>query len=494
MNRFVFCIALMMIGSTAAAAPAEKPNLLFVLVDQWRGQAMGFVGVEPVITPNLDKFSAQALVLPQAVSNFPVCSPYRGMLMTGKYPHANKVISNCNSRTAPHNVKLQKNARCWSDVLAGHDYSLGYIGKWHLEAPYKPYVKSYNNSEKFAWNEWTPPDRRHGFDFWYAYNTFDRHLSPEYWSTDMTRDQRAKIKQWGPEHEADLAINFIKNSEGKYRKANHPFALVVSMNPPHTPYGAVPKRYVERYRHLTDEQLVARRPNVMPIKTRWGDYYRKNVRNYYAQITGVDEQFGRILAALKQTGADKNTLVIFTADHGNCLGAHGMVTKNNHFEESMRIPLMVRMPGRIKPRHDNLLISVPDMYPTMLDLMGFGADVPADLHGVSHARLFVTGQGPRPTSQMYIYIPYDAPGHGRRGVRTERYTIVLSRLTEKSKVTDASAGYPNGFDKVVLYDNQADPYQLKDLAKSHPQLVKQLIDEHLNPWLKRTGDPWPRAK
>jgi arylsulfatase A-like enzyme len=98
----------------------------------------------------------------------------RAMFMTGQYPHANGVLGNCNSRTAPHGYELSQSARTWSDVLADNGYSLGYIGKWHLGSPFEPYVKSSNNTEEMAWNEWCPPERRHGFDFWYAYGTYDQ--------------------------------------------------------------------------------------------------------------------------------------------------------------------------------------------------------------------------------------------------------------------------------------------------------------------------------
>jgi arylsulfatase A-like enzyme len=164
-----------------------QPNLLFVFPDQMRGQAMGFLGEEPVRTPNLDRFAAEALVLDYASATYPVCSPYRAMLMTGKYPHANKVVSNCTSRTAPYGVELQAADRCWSDILKEQGYALGYIGKWHLDSPLEPYIDCRNNEGDPKWNEWCPPGRRHGFDFWYAYGTYDDHNRPMYWHGDAAR-------------------------------------------------------------------------------------------------------------------------------------------------------------------------------------------------------------------------------------------------------------------------------------------------------------------
>ena len=479
------------LGSTCALAatrpshaqPIGEPrpvNLVFVLVDQMRGQALGFLKEDPAVTPNLDRFASQGLALVQAASNYPVCSPYRGMLMTGKWPHANKVLSNCTSATAPFDCELQETDRCWSDVLHDKGYSLGYIGKWHLDGPRKPFVESYNNSPKFAWNEWCPPRRRHGFDFWYAYGTFDRHLTPEYWSTDMKRDERVKVKQWGPEHEADLAIRYIRNEGDTYRKAGKPFALVVSMNPPHTPYDQVPPRYAARYEGKTAKDLLNRGNVDLDGDSRAAKGARSQIKNYFAMVTGVDDQFGRIVRAVDEAGLGKNTIVVFTSDHGNCIGSHNIPTKNVHYEESMRVPFLVRWTGKIKPRRDDLLLSTPDLYPTLLDLMGLAGDIPATVQGVSHAGLFLTGTGVRPTSQLYLWVPPGKPADGRRGVRTHRHTLMINKMPGKPTQT-------------TLHDNVADPYQLKNIAAADPALVKRLTDTELIPWLKKTNDPWLKS-
>lgn len=463
--------------ASVAADTANPPNLLIVYPDQMRGQAMGFLGLEPVVTPNLDRFAAESLVLTQAVANYPVCSPSRAMLMTGRYPHSNAVLTNCNSRSAPFGNELRASDVCWSDVLDRKGYSLGYIGKWHLDAPRKPYVESYNNSEKFAWNEWCPPDRRHGFDYWYAYGTFDRHMTPQYWSTHMERHERVKVDTWGPEHEANLAIEYIKNEDGSRRKAGNPFALVVAMNPPHTPYNLVPGRYVDAYADKSPEELI-QRPNVnVEENTSGAKLARKQIKNYFAMITGVDDQFGRILRALADEGLDRDTIVLFLSDHGNCLGSHDVPTKNVHYEESLIVPFLIRWPGKIEPRQDDLLLSTPDICPTLLELLGFSGEIPKAVQGTSHATLFLTGTGPRPSSALYLWMSPDEPGGGRRGVRTHRYTLMIERKAD-------------GPTRRVLHDNLEDPGQLNDLSDKRPDIVEQLTREELIPWLKKTGDPW----
>ncbi|MHC4518654.1 MAG: sulfatase family protein [Planctomycetota bacterium] len=463
-------------GRESPGASRKPPNLVLVFPDQMRGQAMGFLNEDPVLTPNLDRFARKSLVLTSAVSNYPVCSPFRAMLMTGKYPHANGVLSNCNSNSAPYDCELRRSDRCWSDVLKDRGYSLGYIGKWHLDAPYKPYVDCENNRGATAWNEWCPTHRRHGFDFWYAYGTYDYHFTPMYWPTEATRDKPLKIRQWGPEHEADLAIEYVRNTDGQYRDPGKPFALVVSMNPPHTPYHLVPQKYLDQYKDKTPRDLI-NRPNVnLEGNTPGARLARKQMKNYFAMVTGVDDQFGRILAALKDNGLDEDTIVVFTSDHGNCLGSHEKPTKNVHYEESMRVPFLIRWPGKIEPRRDDLLISTPDIYPTLLDLMGFAESIPASVQGTSHASLFTTGKGPRPTSQLYMWVPVGQPAWGRRGVRTNRYTFVVSKTSGKPP-------------EYVLHDNQNDPYQLKNIAPDRPEIVQQLTGQ-LERRLRANNDPW----
>ena len=135
------------------APKGRRPNLLFVFADEFRGQAMGFLGEEPVVTPNFDRFAGEGVAFTSAASNYPVCSPYRAMLMTGMYPQSNGVIGNCyNKKGVDYEYELRASDRCWSDVLAGEGYSLGYIGKWHLDWPRPPFVESYNNNARCAWN------------------------------------------------------------------------------------------------------------------------------------------------------------------------------------------------------------------------------------------------------------------------------------------------------------------------------------------------------
>lgn len=455
---------------------SEKPNLVIIMADQWRGQALGYLGIEPVITPNLDRLALEGVSFENAVSNYPVSSPARGMLMTGMYPVSSRVWGNCNSENTPYGVELPADARCWSDVLADQGYEMGYIGKWHLDAPQKPYVNTYNNKGGVAWNEWCPQDRRHGFKHWIAYGTYDYHLKPMYWTTNAGREDFYYVDQWGPEYETDRALEYIQNKDN-CRAEDQPFALVVSMNPPHTGYDLVPEKYKALYRDLDVESWLKHRPDISARGNRYGDFYRQSVRDYYACMSGVDEQVGKIMKTLKERGLWENTIVVFCSDHGDSMGAHQNIGKNIYYEEAMRVPIMISWPKKIKPRRDSLTqIGFADLYPSLLSLMGLRKEIPTQVETFDLSRRILTGKGKQPEFQPYYRI--EVPEHaesGLRGLRTERYTFVVD--IQKGKIVDR-----------ILFDRQEDPHEMQNIANSHSDLVVA-FEKKLKAWLTKTNDP-----
>ncbi len=413
---------------------------------------------DPVITPNLDCFAVEGLSLTQCRSNFPVCSPYRAMLMSGRYPRANTVISNINSRP-DRPFDLRDDQICLTDVLAASHYHVGYIGKWHLTRPVEPYLVQANESGQWAWNEWTPPHRRHGIHEWYGYNTYDRHLKPLYWDNDAPRDGYHFVDQWSTEHETDKAIDFMRRHQQS--TSDQPFALFVSYNPPHPPFDQVPEKYRDWYRDATPRELLTRE-NVChdsddPIYAQAA----KSVTNYFAAVTGVDEQFGRLMQAIASMGLAENTLLVFTADHGEMMGSHQRMSKNTWHEESVRVPMIMRMPGRLKAGgQDDLFISTPDIPATLLGLLDLHDAVPDQWQGIDYApALCDPASMQRPEFQAY-FDPYGQLA----GLFDQQYTAVITQ----------DDGHQQH-----LYDRLDDPYQLNNLAVSEPKRmaeVQQWID------------------
>ncbi|MBD3377854.1 sulfatase-like hydrolase/transferase [candidate division KSB1 bacterium] len=479
------------------------PNLLFVFADQFRKQAMGFMNEDPVITPNFDRFAEQSLTFTNAVSTTPLCSPYRAMLMTGRFPMSTGVICNC---AAGIDFGLRKEEVCIGDVLKASGYQTGYIGKWHLE---NPSVNLSRNPIDGAtgWDAWTPPGpRRHGFDFWYAYNTSNDFWHPHYW-----KDSPQKIEienQWSVEHETGIAMDFIRN-----RKPDQPFALFVSWNPPHPPYVA-PQKYIDMYQ---DKELPVR-PNATETEHRLP---------YYAAVTSCDDQFGRLMRFLDEQNLAENTIVVFTSDHGESMMSHGLMSKSWWYEEANGIPFMIRMPGKIKPRKTNMPFAVYNFMPTLLGIMDLAVPKTAEGDDLSG---FVLGRDDKETDYAFI-AHYPQPGDhrvidrlaasyvqladdmkkegidwrkwGYRGLKSKRYTYVVDRRPDgiqeyHLRYQDRSLGTEykgNGelYTVRLLYDNINDPYQMNPVvakeADEHP--VMQQLDRELQKWLNRSNDPFP---
>jgi len=215
----------------------KRPNILFIVADQFRRASLGFLGQDPVVTPNLDDLAKQGVFFSNAVSNHPLSSPFRAMLLTGKYPLSNGVMANCNSARTEYGNYLKKEETCFSDVLVNNGYSGAYVGKWHLDGPAPT-----KNGEEVIWDTWCPPENRHGFTYWYAYGTHNNHSNPYYWTTNAAENEITRVNKWSPEHEADIIINYLRNTENQ-REGSRPFALFWSINPPHTPFTEVPEKY-----------------------------------------------------------------------------------------------------------------------------------------------------------------------------------------------------------------------------------------------------------
>lgn len=453
----------------SSAPSAKRPNLLFIFPDQMRRQAMGFVREDPVLTPNIDRLAREGMYLPQATSTYPLCTPWRGMMMTGRFPPATGLVHNANSSRP--NVYLRRSEECITDVLHQAGYSIGYIGKWHLSHPHAPYLPQDQRENDIKWDEFTPKEDRHHIDFWHAYNAYDEHLRPRYWTTDAGRNDYRYIDQWSPVHETDIALQFLENKGGRMRKADAPFALWMSLNPPHSPYAQLPPRLRERYHGKSWKDLL-NRENVRLEGL--GANARSAVLDYLAAVSGVDDQVGRVLESLSRLNLENDTLIVFTSDHGDMMGSHGLMSKPYAFAEAFEIPLIFRWPGHIAAgTSDNLLIGTADLMPTLLGLMELKSAIPPQVQGINYADVLLgLPFASRPTSALYM----DESEGGHRGVRTDRYTLVLSQ---------GRGGEP----RARLFDNQADRYQLHDIAATHPETVARLSAE-VQRWLDHIGDSW----
>lgn len=470
--------------------PTNRPNLLYVFADQWRRQAAGFAKEDPVQTPNMDRFAEESAVFRNAVSCTPLCSPHRAALLTGRYALETGVYTNCKLGA---DVMLSPEEVCISDVLKRSGYATGYIGKWHLDLP-EQNVTPHPPSGARHWDAYTPPGpKRHGFEEWYSYGAYDHHLKPHYWKDTP---EMIEADQWSPEHETDVALDFLER-HGKDPK--QPFALFLSWNPPHSPFELVP----ERYKKLYEGAELKFRPNVTasdPLQVHTGETIpggaerlQRYMRDYFAAVSGLDEQFGRLLAGLKRFGLEENTIVVLTSDHGELLGSHGMMAKHSWHEESIGVPFLIRWPKAIRPRVTDLMLNTVDIMPTLLSLAGLpvpdsvrGQDVSGALLGDTEAAVneerivyLCAFPGRKEAIDAYREAGLDNRLYGWRAVRNQRYTYVVHK------------GYlPGEPTERLLYDLQEDPYQLHPVrlesAREHP--VASALEQELEAFLQVTGD------
>lgn len=483
-------------ASQQVAEKPKRPNIIYVFPDQFRNQAMGFWSQtgfrekvnfrgDPVRTPNLDAFARESMVLTSAMSNCPLSSPHRGMLLTGMYPHKSGVPLNCTSNRPVSS--LREDAECIGDVFSQSGYDCAYFGKLHADFPTPNDPNNpgqYVETQRPVWDAYTPKERRHGFNHWYSYGTFDVHKNPHYWDND---GRKHEPKEWSPLHEAKQVVSYLKN-EGNVRDSDKPFFIMVGMNPPHAPYRSLDDCMEEDYNLYKDLSLndLLVRPNAdLEMKK------AEAVRYYFASVTGVDRAFGQILEALKELGLDENTVVVFASDHGETMCSQGTEDpKNSPYAESMNIPFIVRYPGKVKPGVDHLLLSTPDIMPTVLGLCGLDKSIPKEVQGRNYAPLFFGKKASvvRPTAALYIQNidgKKDADGLVRsyfpssRGIKTARYTMALYIDRQTKQLT-----------RSLLFDDLKDPYQLHNLPlEENKEVVKQLYDE-MKRMLKEIGDPW----
>lgn len=461
----------------------KKKNLLFVFADQWRRDAMGFAGKDPVKTPNMDAFASQSVYCTDAVSTFPLCSPHRASLLTGKHPLSTGVFTNC--KTGLH-MGLKEDELCIGDVLKSNGYHTGYIGKWHLDEPEQNHSPA-PESGAIQWDAYTPPGpKRHGFDFWYSYGAWDQHLTPHYW---MDSPEQINVRAWSPEHETDIAIDYIKN-----HNSDSPFALFLSWNPPHSPYDLVPQKYLDLYQ----EEEIPLKANVDLTNIHHHTYepvgYTREellqvTKEYFAAVSGLDDQFGRLIQTLKEQGIYEDTLIVLSADHGDMMGSHGLMAKHVWYEESIGIPLVIGGAG-LKPSNCHTLIGSPDFMPTILGLLDLpipataeGQDCSQDIQGNLIHQDKACFLAACPGRDIFLRAFHEAGKNplafGWRGIRTSQYLYIVD------------VGYQTEPHLIrLLYDLKADPLQMAPVTirdfKEYP--IAAQLEQELRRWLQDQRD------
>ena len=425
----------------------KRPNLIYVFADQLRWASVGYNGDALAETPNIDAMAKESADITNAVSGHPVCAPYRASLLTGKYTTSTGMVIN--------EIRMNPHHRTFAHVLNDAGYDSSYIGKWHL---YAARLGHHYDTE----NSFIPPgEDRLGFDGYFAaYNFHHEYYAPKaYYHLDTP--EKIYAEGYEPDFMTDLAIKRLK----EVAKGDKPFALFLSLGTPHDPWKEdnVPKEYLDRFRNK-DFPLP---PNYVsgndPHADMWAKFLPFECRKlkdwmkvYYAMVANLDDNVGRLRAAVKELGIEQDTVFVFTSDHGEMFGAHGRRAKNIFYDEAVRVPFLIEWKGHISPGQKDFCFNTVDIMPTLLSLMGLR--YPAEAEGNDFSACLTGGADNSAPSLMMGTGPTAMFGSGKewRAVRDKRFTYAVYRSDRAE----------------YLFDNINDPYQKHNLARE-PRFKEQ---------------------
>jgi len=429
-----------------AATPASKPNIVYLLADQWRASATGYAGDPNVRTPNLDRLAAESLNFRNAVSVLPVCTPHRAALLTGRYPTSTGMFLN--------DAHLPDEELCLAEMLGGAGYATGYIGKWHLDG---------HGREAYI-----PPERRQGWQYWKGAECDHNYNRSHYYTG--TSDAKLYWEGYDAFAQTKDAQHYLRD----HARNGQPFVLMVAYGVPHFPHKTAP----EEFKAMYPPEKIQLPPNVPPAMQARA---RQEAQGYYAHCTALDQCIGDLLGTLAETGLASNTIVVFSSDHGEALGSHGVppTQKQVAWSESALVPFLLRVPG-IGARQVTTPITTPDILPTLLGLAGVG--IPKTVEGEDLSPRLRAGREEDRAALFMSVSPFANVPRDKlseyRAIQTSRYTYVRNL-----------AG------PWLLFDDTQDPYQtnnLVGLAGYAP--LTQKLEARLQAELKRIGDDFRPGK
>jgi len=467
----------------------RKPNILFIWTDEQQPNTMSVYGNHKIHTPNLNKFANESTVFKNAYVSQPVCTPSRATVMTGLWPHQSSLVRN--------NIPLPQNIKCFPEIVNDPDYKTGYFGKWHLgdevfsQHGFEEWVSIEDHYRKY----YMPGrDRNQMSDYWQFLK--ENGFTPRPLDNEFNRDFAAML----PHEFSKPKFLEMKTIDFLERNQNEPFILYVNFLEPHMPFfGPFNDEYdpseidlpfnfndpIEdneplRYR-LKREHLKKNGREGFSLKTE--EDWRRLIANYWGLVTEVDLSVGAILNSLEDLGLADNTIVVFTSDHGDMMGAHRLLGKGVMYEEAIQIPWLIRIPhmGRNQQIIENRVSHI-DLVPTLLDLMNVEAD--KDLPGQSLVPL-INGKS---VEEDHVFIQWNYLN--KTGIKTTDDAQPLQKAYFRAVIS------PHGWklslsdnDKSQLFDLNNDPYETKNLFYSgnHQDIINKLT-EKIHKWQDSIND------
>ena len=452
LSFFVFSCLLENRSAIDASNYVSKPNILILLTDDQSFNTINALGNKEVNTPNIDKLVSNGLTFTHAyiMGSFSgaVCMPSRAMLMTGQYLQKLDKVQGA----------IGENIKTMPEVLKSVGYTTFETGKWHNER--QAFAKSFTNGANIFMGG------------------MSNHLKVPLHDFDETGEYpKSKIKyedKFSSVIFRESAVDFLENY-----KQEKPFFAYVAFSSPHDPRMA-PEVYQKKYntsnislpknffpKHPFDNgELIIRDENLLPFP-RTEEAVKGEIAAYYAMISEVDDNIGKILKALEKSGHADNTIIIFASDNGLAAGQHGLLGKQNLYDHSVRVPLVISGPGIKKGERTESLVYLNDIFPTVADIVG--VEKPETIDGLSLLPILKDSKATVRESVYFLYKNF------QRGVRTKNWKLI-KYLAKGKKTTQ-------------LFEIKKDPLEMNNLAND-PK-YKNKVEEMtvlLQEWMNKSGD------
>ncbi len=447
----------------------KRPNIILIMADMMRWDCAGFAGNPDVRTPNLDALAAKGAYFPQTICPFPLCVPSRMSFLTGLYPSQHGVVDNRQS--------LAHGADTLPRRLQHAGYQTAGVGKMHFNPPRADYgfdrllLAEQDGEGRYVddYHRWLKRQGR--FDQVDAWDQIDRDTAPRsYWDSFGAMRSNLPERFYSTTWIGDQALQQV-------RSMHEPFFLWVSFVKPHHPFDP-PEPWDEMYDRaalrlppdfrLPVPEADRERFNRFDLGKMNENRFRRVLAYYYATISHMDKQIGRLLATLTARGITNN-LIVFCADHGEYMGQHGLLTKiGQTYDSLLRIPLLVAgLAGQRQGLVSNALVEMTDLFPTLLEAVG--ESPPGGIPGKSLVPVLRSGRG------MLRRVAYAEAGNDSRIARSSRY-----KLIESSRE-----------DLCAFYDLSADPCEFDNLHRTS-SLAKEQAAMRASLARKRPAQPQPR--
>lgn len=456
----------------------STPNVILCQCDQLRAFEVGCYGNSVVRTPHIDRLAGQGVRFDLAVTNNPVCTPARACLLTGQYSRTCAGTADNVFQDPPPQERSRLRDTTIAEAFKQGGYDTALIGKWHT---------------------WGHPNLV-GFDESIYPCTPHRHYGQQYFENFDT--EGFVIDEFTPDFEIARVREYLREHRGNDQK---PFFLHYNISPPHAPVGPgnAPQWYTDMYppqdiplrENVFNDGAMAHSERWFKIYTIW-DYFTRWMQKptdrlpegmtlrhligwYYGMVTVVDDMVGRLTATLEEFGLSDNTLIVFNSDHGDNLGSHQLFNKQCLYEESIRIPLVLRLPGVIEPQTNcEQIAQTIDIMPTILDLCGL--TVPASVQGRS-LKTVLAGDA-QTLEDNVAFIETDAIFFERPciGIRTPTHLYSMKLGEDLRRIED---------DAFWFFDMRQDPWQANNLIETGEQRdVAAELKDRLRTWNQQT--PW----